>query len=629
MTFSTPQEFRETVRSQTDLVSLIGESISLQPRHGGRHFVGLCPFHEDHNPSLNVYPDRQTFRCWSCQTGGDCFTFLMEREKITFPEALELLARRANVPIPQTLSKSTPDQETTRARLFEVLLWAENEFHHALLNLPAAKPAREYLESRGFTEDIVRKYRLGFHPDNWTWLLDRAGAKYPATLLAEAKLVGSKDGRFYDFFVNRVLFPIHNERGQAVSFGGRVLPGSQDEAKYWNGPESVVFHKSRLLYGIDHARDAIRKLDQAIVVEGYTDCISCHQHGVENVIATLGTALTDAHVTALKRYAKQVVLIFDGDDAGQNAARKAVERFLAQDVDLRILTLPEKLDPAEFLAAYNAEEFRRLASQASEAWDFQLRMTWAQHGTATVAGRQWILEDMIRLLAQVPNLTGSLRESMLIANLSQRLQVPQETVKELLKQFRQDGKLVARPVKTQADRTEQTRQIHRILRGRLSPVERVEYDLLEQVIGIPECVPFVARRLFDAPLKNSVLQTVMDSCFWEAEENGEFTLTGLLQRVEDPELKNLIVWIDEQAHAKGLAAKVNGSGIDDEGCPVFVKQSLERLVWCEAERNQTLISEQLTLKASGSGRLDDATEEALLAQAAEFHRKRANKPTIV
>lgn len=627
MSTTTPQEFRELVRSQTDLVSLVGESISLQPRHGGRHYVGLCPFHEDNNPSLNVYPDRQTFRCWSCQTGGDCFTFLMEREKVTFPEALELLARRANLPIPQTMSRSTPEQDSSRAKLLEVLQWAENEFHQALLTLSAAEPARRYLAGRGFTDETVRKYRLGFHPDDWTWLLKRAESRYARKLLEEARLVGSREGRNYDYFVNRVLFPIHNERGQAVSFGGRILPGSSDEAKYWNGPESVVFHKSRLLYAIDHARDAIRKAEQAIVVEGYTDCITCHQFGIGNVVATLGTALTDSHVTALKRYARQVVLIFDGDDAGQNAAKKAVEKFLAQDVELRILTLPEKLDPAEFLTAYNAEEFRRLTDAAPEAWDFQLRSVLTSRGGGTIASRQWVLEEMVRLLAQVPNLGGSLREAMLIANLSQRLQVPEELVREQLNRSRESGGDKQGQQPAVIPNKELTRDINRVFRGRLTPPERVECDLLEQLLAMPEVVTFLAGVLFEAEFKNGALKAILDICLWEAEEQGDLSLPQILARVEDPELKNLIVWMDEQAVAKGVADKVKGSGFDEDGCPTFLKQSLERLSWCEEVRNQSMIAEQLALQTSGSGRLDGAMEEALLAQAAEFHRKRATKRT--
>ncbi len=624
------QEFRETVRSQTDLVSLIGESISLQPRNGGRLFVGLCPFHDDSNPSLNVYPDRQTFRCWSCQTGGDCFTFLMKREKVTFPEALELLARRANVPIPQTFARSTPEQDMSRAKIFEVLQWAENEFHHFLMTQPAAAEARKYLTGRGFTEDIIKRYKLGFHPDDWTWLVKRAESRYPTKLLLDAKLIGQKEGRFYDYFVNRVLFPIHNERGQPVSFGGRVLPGSQDSAKYWNGPESTVFHKSRLLYAIDYARDFIKRAnEQVIVVEGYTDCLTCHQYGIGNVVATLGTALTDSHVTALKRYAKQVVLVFDGDRAGQDAAKKAVERFLAQDVELRILSLPENLDPAEFLQAYNAEEFLRRVSEAPEAWEFYFRATRARNGGMTVTSRQRILEEMVSLLAKVPGIEGTLREGMLVANLALRLQVPDTAVWEVLQAARGDSEPRLSSEGMTWENEEKSREISRILKQDFTRLERVEYDLLEHVLAAPETVHLVSRALFDTALKNEVLRSILDLCLWEAEEHGELNLAGLLGRVEDPELKSLLVWMDEQAVAKGLAEKLRDGGSDEEGCPHLLTQAFKRLQWCREEQNQSLIAGQLALKTSGSGRLDDATEEALLAQAAEFHRKRANQRTSV
>ncbi|WP_437228074.1 DNA primase [Planctomicrobium sp. SH661] len=628
MSSSTPQEFRETVRSQTDLVSLIGESISLQPRHGGRQYVGLCPFHDDKNPSLSVYPDRQTFRCWSCNTGGDCFTYLMEREKITFPEALELLARRANVPIPQKAARSTSGEEASRAKLLEVLQWAENVFHKALLELPAAEPARRYLAERNFTPETIKKYRLGFHPNDWTWLLEQSRTKYSPQLLLEARLVGAKEGRHYDNFVNRVLFPICNERGQPVSFGGRVLPGSKDEAKYWNGPESSVFHKSRLLYAIDKARDAVRLSDQAIVVEGYTDCITCHQHGVLNVVATLGTALTDSHVTALKRFARHVVLVFDGDRAGQDAARKAVERFLAQDVDLRILTLPQKMDPAEYLAAYNADEFRQLVQGAPEAWEFQFRAARAEHGGETIDGRQRILEEMLQLLAQVPHLEGSLRESLLIANLSQRLMLSEEVIRERLKAIRTGGSRPVRVNQNAVKAPETSREVQRILGQRMNRDERLEYDLLELILAAPEHMGFVMGPVSENPLRNPILGQILECCLWEMEENGELTLPGLLARVESPELKSLIVWIDERAMAKGIAEKVRDSDYDDDGCPALLKTSLANLKWREEEKRQQRVSMQLSQQPEGAGQLDEATE-ASLRQAAEFHLRRATRKSTV
>lgn len=628
MSSQTPQEFREAVRSQTDLVSLIGESLSLQPRNGGRQYVGLCPFHDDRNPSLNVYPDRQTFRCWSCNTGGDCFTYVMEREKVTFPEALELLARRANVPIPQKMAKSTPGEEASRAKLLEVLQWAENVFHKALLELPVAEPARRYLAERGFTPETVHKYRLGFHPNDWTWLLERARQKYSPQLLLEARLVGSKEGRHYDNFVNRVLFPICNERGQPVSFGGRILPGSQDDAKYWNGPESSVFHKSRLLYAIDKARDAIRQADQALVVEGYTDCITCHQYGIMNVVATLGTALTDSHVTALKRFARRVVLVFDGDRAGQEAARKAVERFLAQDVDLRILTLPGKMDPAEFLAAYNADEFRNLMNTAPEAWEFRFRAARTEHGIDSIDGRQRILEEMLQLLAQVPNLAASLRESLLIANLAQRLTISEEAVRERLKIIRHDGPRRGYVDQNAAKAPETSQTVRRILNRRFSRDERLEYDLLELVLAAPEFIGFVMGAVSENPLRNPILKQILENCLWENEENGELTLTGLLGRVDDPELKSLIVWIDEQAQAKGLAVKIRDSDYDDNGCPLLLKTSLANLKWRAEEKLQQHVTVQLSQQPDGAGQLDEATE-ASLRQAAEFHLRRATKKSTV
>jgi len=586
--------------------------------------VGLCPFHDDRNPSLNVYPDRQTFRCWSCNTGGDCFSFLMEREKVTFPEALELLARRANLPIPQKIARSTPEKDASRAKLLEILQWAENTFHKALMELPIAEPARRYLRERGFTSETIQKYRLGFHPNDWQWLLEQARARYSPQLLLEARLVGVRDSRFYDNFVNRVLFPICNERGQPVSFGGRILPGSTDDAKYWNGPESIVFHKSRLLYAIDKARDAIRKEDRVLVVEGYTDCLTLHQAGIQNVVATLGTALTDSHVSALKRYARHVVLTFDGDQAGQNAARKAVERFLAQDVDLRILTLPEKMDPAEFLAAYNAQEFLALMKQAPEAWEFQFRAAKTQYGIETIDGRQRILEEMLQLLAQVPHLSGTMRESLLIANLAQRLLVSEESIRERLKFVRGTASHQSRPVPEAVSGQEMAPEVRRILSRRFNRDERLEYDLLEHIFASPDHLGFAIGTTSRNPLRNPVLREILENCLWEMEENGELTITSLLGRIENPALKNLIVWIDEQVLAKGLAEKIRDGGLEADGCPRLLRNSLNNLKWREEEKLQQNVSVQLSQLSERAGSLDEATE-ASLRQAASFHLRRATR----
>lgn len=619
-----PQEFREEVRSHSDIVGLISESVALQPRSGGREYVGLCPFHDDNNPSMRVYPERQTYRCWSCSNGGDCFTFVMEREKVTFPEALEILARRANLHVPKYVGGSTPEEESNKAKLFEVLNWAQGEFQKALLESPEGAAARDYLHQRDVSSEMIQQFKLGFHPNDWTWLLSRLPEQYSPKLLVDARLAGEKDSRKYDNFVNRVLFPIHNERGQTVSFGGRILPGSDDDAKYWNGPESIVFHKSRLLYAIDKAREEIREKEEVLIVEGYTDCIACHQYSVKNTVGTLGTALTDSHVTAIKRFARKVVLVFDGDQAGQDAASRAVERFLAQDVDLRILTLPEKLDPADYLETHGADAFRELAGKAPQAWDYFFKATQKKIGFDSIDSKQRVLDEMLRLLAQVPAMASSVREPLLIANLAQKMSVTEEATRKWLKEIRETGNRRVR-VENPAVETESfAAEVQLITSDRLSSEERVECDLLQNVMAAPESFRFVTEAVSKAPLRNRILRGVFGKCVKEYEKNNEVTLHGVLASITDKDVKGLVVWLDEQAAAKDLAYKMSDSGTDDFGCPQLLRQSINALQNREERHNQQNVSNQLSQSTDGPAPLDDATE-ALLRQAAEFHLKRATK----
>jgi len=351
-------DFKERVRSQTDLVGLIGESVALQAVRGGRDFIGLCPFHDDHTPSFHVYPDRQYYRCWACNEGGDCYSFVMKRERLEFREALEMLARRANLEMPKSFRQSSVEP-SEKATSNDALAWAEREFHECLLTAPFAAKARDYLASRGFTAETIKRFRLGYHPDNWEWLLGRAGRGVsgkrftPEQLLAAGLAMKRKDGvSYFDCFEDRVMFPIHDNKGAPVGFGGRVLPGASDAAggKYINSNESPVFAKSRMLFAFHHAREAIVKAETAVVMEGYTDCIMAHQCGLPNAVASLGTALTEQQVALLKRFARKVVLVFDSDEAGQKATERALTKFLAQEVDLRILTLDgsgAKTDPAD------------------------------------------------------------------------------------------------------------------------------------------------------------------------------------------------------------------------------------------------------------------------------------------
>lgn len=634
-----PQDFREAVRAATDIVSLVGESVALQGRAGGREYVGLCCFHDDHNPSMVVYPDRQTFRCWSCNTGGDVFTFVMEREKLSFREALEILARRAGLEIPQQITGRSEQEESNRARLFEVVQWAENLFQRALWNEPTAERARNYLFSRGYNEELIRDFRLGYHPPEWDWLQRQARNKYPLALLQEARLIGERDGRHFDYFVDRVLFTIRNERGQPVAFGGRVLPGSSDDRKYFNSPESPIFHKSRLLYGIDRARDAIRQAGSVLITEGYTDCITCHQYGVRNVVATLGTALTDSHVLAIKRYARQVILIFDGDEAGQSAAARAVERFLSQDIDLRILTLPDRQDPAEFLAAHGAEALRKRLDSAPEAWEFSLRAAQQKYGLSTISGRQQILEEMVALLAQVPQLATHIKEGLLVANLAQRLGIAEPQVRERLKQVRQAGPRRIRESEREVSSAPGV-EVQRLLSGRLTPDDRVECEVIELILADPERVaPRVLKTLSQssdggslepdeaaASMRHPALRSILERCL-ELTAAGEVpSLSALMNQLsEEPLQMRLLVWLDSRQREKNLNLKLQQSGQHPaDGCPKLLRQALNNLMFREQAQSHQQVVLELSRQAQAAPQLDPEIE-LLLRQSAEFNKRRATQ----
>jgi DNA primase len=634
-------QFKETVRQKTDLVALVGESVSLSSRGGGREFMGLCPFHEDHDPSLRVYPDRQSYRCWACNAGGDCFTWVMEQDKVGFREALEILARRANVPIPQR-SGGRDEQQSgdNRAALLEALLWAQEQFHQTLLKDPCAEKAREYVEQRGFTPETVRKFKLGYHPNNWEWLLGRARGKFDVKRLLNARLIGERDGRHFDNFVDRLVFPIFNERGQPVGFGGRVLPGGDDShGKYWNSPESPVFHKSRLVYGLNFAREGIKTQPEPrsfVVTEGYTDCIALHQGGIANAVASLGTALTDQHVATIKRFVRRVVLVYDGDQAGLDAADKAAARFLAQDVDLRVLTLPDGMDPAEYMTAHSAEAFQRLVDGAPEAWEFKFQAARKRYGLGSVDARQRVIDEMLTLLSAAPNMSEHIREGLLIGSLASRLSLGEQAIRERYKEIKSKGegtrklRLDATRGLTPAARQGMPadRQVHpaaaRLYAGQLSRDDKLECDLLEIVFAEPRLIEFVKAELPVEQVRNERLRELLTLCCEFNGEQGGPSLDRVMSAIEDGELKRLAVWIDDRSREKNVETLLRESGAGADGCPLYLRERINQMTWRREEQSHGQMAVELSAQGDGSHQMD-AAAESRLRQLTEFHRERATK----
>jgi len=618
-------DFKEQVRSRTEIVGLISESLTLIP--AGADYKALCPFHDDHSPSMMVYPDRQTYRCWVCQTGGDAFSWVMNRESVGFREALEMLANRAHIEIPKR-SQYEVEQAAQKSDVYEVLKWAEGEYHRTFLHSPEAKDARDYVQGRGFTDDTIEQFRLGYQPREFDWLQRKAATQFDRKLLESAQLISPrKNGTgFTDFFVDRVMFPIHDERARTVAFGGRLIPGHPEfGGKYLNSRESPVFHKSRVLFGLNHARDPIKESVGTIVVEGYTDCIALHQAGVRNAVATLGTALTESHVTRLKAFAPRVTLVYDGDKPGLDAANKAVSTLLAQQIDLRVMTLGEKEDPADFVEKHGGEEFQKVADQAPEAWEFKLQREIQTKGASTVDARERVLTEMLTLLARVPGLAGTAREDLILGRLATRLRLNESSIRSHLKKSRSQERST-RVVRVNTADQEAASEQERPKEERidfynrpLSKDDKLESEFLECVLTQPNLMEQARQEIGVGDIQNPHLK-LLAQLVYDVSELGEIpTFDRVMLETERNELKGLAIWVTEQARQKGIEKKLLDEKSED-GLPVLFRENLDRLKWRREEMSHRSQLEQQSMTGSSE---QDAL--ARLKQVSAFHQKRAAK----
>jgi DNA primase len=442
-----PRQLEDTVtaiKQAVDLVTLVGEYLPLH--RAGSKFKALCPFHDDHNPSLEINPERQSFKCWACGAGGDIFDFVQRHERVDFPEALRMLAERAGIPLRSPRQAPAPDVPS-RADLLAASAWAEAQFSAALAH---ATDALDYLHSRGIGPQAITRFRLGFAPDQRDWLLVRSRRDgIPARLLEQLGMITrpADGGPPRDRFRGRLIFPIHDWQGRPIAFGGRLLPSVEARwaesdfktAKYINSPEHPLFQKRRALYATHLAREAARAAGQIAVVEGYTDVIAAHQAGLAAVVGTLGTALGDDHIRLLRRLADRVILVFDGDQAGQSAAERALEIFLGHEIDVRVLTLPPGLDPCDFLVQHGAGPFRDLLQTAADPLDFAFERAAQRFRLESAEGTRQAAEWLLGLLARIPRISRvglELKLAKSLDTLADRLGLPIETLQRRLRDVR-------------------------------------------------------------------------------------------------------------------------------------------------------------------------------------------------
>jgi DNA primase len=546
-----PASFDNSIVSQvqraTDIVDVISEHLSLNRK--GKEFVGLCPFHTDHRPSLYVNPAKQIFKCFSCGAGGDVLKFVQLREGLSFPEAIERLAHRAGIKYERRQSRR-PDASGGSNRfdakaVAKVNDWAMKFWQRMLTDRQTGKVARDYIASRRISDESVRQWLLGFAPDGWDNLVSPAKkAGISEALLTEAGLAVSGEKGLYDKFRNRLMFPILDVTGRAIGFGGRTL--GDDPAKYMNSPATVLFDKSNSVYGLDKARHEIVSGGTAVVVEGYTDVIMAHQFGCCNVVAALGTSFTTGHATLLRRYGKSIVLVFDSDTAGMEAANRALEVCIAQRIDIRLAFAGEGMDPCDFVLKEGGEGFKALLDGAVDVMEYKWRRLEEGFSSSdNMTDRRNATQEYLQTLAKALE-TGridAMTEGAVVSRVSQLTGMSQKQVRSELDNYRKraGGNRVVR-------HENQTVSSIAVTKG--SHVE-AQKEILEVLLNKPALCDRLEGTVSAEHFTEGVLREAAEAMFYFLDQGQLPQLRDVLSRIESSETSAEIMKLEADGERKG------------------------------------------------------------------------------
>ena len=561
------QALKEQVRQSVDLVELIERHVAL--KRAGSTLKGLCPFHQEKTPSFTVYPAKQFFKCYGCGVGGDIFTFVQRWERVEFREALELLAEQAGIPL--TRQGGQAQTGPTRTQLAKVTRWAASSFRQGLLDESSGRTARAYLAERRIEEAIAERFELGYAPDRPDWLERRAreASISREQLLACGLIKTGHRGGTYDAFRHRLMFPIVDTMDRVIGFGGRALGDAP--AKYLNSAESSLFDKGRSLYGLNLARETISRQGRVVVVEGYTDCLMAHQFGFTETVATMGTAMTEAHVGLLKRHADRAILLFDSDAAGQKAAERALAVTLTQQLDVRIASVPEGKDPCDFLLACGADAFEAVLAGAQDVADYVWKQLCKRHGNAD-SGPQRL--EAFEAFFEIVGVVAASRPKdgiglgILANHVAAVLNIPpDEAYRELIRRverLRQRMERSSRVTRGPAD-TASVPDPPRVASeagstGRPDPAQRALRELLEVLVNDPSHFETVSSWLRPEAFADPQLAAVSDAVLNLVETTGFCEIAALLGRFTDPSDAECVLDLQTQGQQKGnYAAQVAGA----------------------------------------------------------------------
>jgi DNA primase len=547
-----PEDKLAEIRNAADIADIISERVVL--KKSGKDLSGLCPFHSEKTPSFTVSPSKQIFYCFGCGAGGDVFSFLMKHDGIGFMEAVQGLAGRYGITLPS--EPMTPEQRkilAERDQLFQINQQVMGFYQSCLNDAGPGKKARAYLDKRGFAEEIITSFGVGYAPEGWDHLSRFLNKNHRSLKPAEVLglIIPRKNDGYYDRFRDRVIFPIFDLSRRIIGFGGRVIDDASP--KYLNSPESPIYHKSRSLYGVHAARDRCRETGSVYIVEGYFDLLAMHQHGFANSVATLGTSLTVEHVRLLRRgFAKKAYLVFDSDEAGMRAAHRSITIFMNESVDAAILVLPKGHDPDSFLKEFGPQAFKEITDKALGMMAFLIESAIKTHGLS-MEGKIRVIADVTRPLV---DLTDGVVRSVYVRHLAERLNIDESAILEKIRgASRQRPDSIADGTPTAA--------------GKSSPVNdaafpsemfRIERQLIAMMIHAPELAGGIETEDVLYYFQDRRLRRIGEFIL-KRPASGDQSLAGLMNHLDDPDLREL---------AASLA--MEGANWDPRSCKALIAQ---------------------------------------------------------
>ena len=552
-----PPEKLEEIASANDIVDVVSEYIPIKKR--GKSFLALCPFHQDKNPSLHISHEKQVYHCFSCKAGGNVFSFVQEYEKIGFIDAAQKLADRAGIKL--SYSGKGYDTSNELSELYEINRAAAGYFQSALKNINGNERefVYSYLKKRNIDDKIVQEFGIGYSLKRWDGLLNHfleEGIFKPDALERAGLLVRKeeeKDG-YYDRFRGRLIFPIYNESGKVVAFGARKLFDDDLGGKYINSPETRLYSKSRVLYGLNFAKDNIRYSDSVILVEGYMDVIALHRHGIKNVVASSGTALTEEQVKLISRYTKKVYVLFDSDTAGISAAKRGTEIILQGGLDLDVVTLPESEDPDSFLAKEGKQEFERYLKSGKSIIVFISELYEKEGKLSGVEGKTEFIREIITLLSKIPD---KLKRSLYIKELSSKYSLYESDLQEELDRALKNNKSATFPKSSLVIPEANRKVLYKAKEDRISFHEK---ELLRVFLrGDSEAISFIENNLETSFINNDKVLKIIEHLLDEFINNGRFDLAGMMNYFDDKESAELLM---DAASDKHEPSQFNDSTFD-------------------------------------------------------------------